>query len=68
MAQDAPRDAAGRPLAPVFGGEQNSETHYHNVAYKVNRVAINLEKMNVRAVRRGGARAVAACAATAAAL
>jgi hypothetical protein len=38
-----------RPTAPIFGVDESRDlkVFYHNVAYKTNRVAINLEKMKV---------------------
>lgn len=54
MAADVARDAAGRPLSPSYGDPKDPEIFYTNVAYKVNRVAINIEKMKVNADLRGG--------------
>lgn len=46
---NAPVDAAGRPLAPILDVDESKDVQvfYHNVAYKANRVAINVEKMKV---------------------
>lgn len=46
--------AASRPTEPILEGDlKDPKTFYHNAAYKTSRVAINLEKMKVRA--RAGA-------------
>jgi hypothetical protein len=38
-----------RPTAPIFDVDDTKDlkVHWHNVAYKTNRVVINLEKMKV---------------------
>lgn len=39
-----------RPTEPILDGDlKEPKTFYHNAAYKTSRVAINLEKMKVRA-------------------
>lgn len=47
MAMDTPVE---RPTAPIFDVDEAKDlkTYWHNVAYKTNRVVINLEKMKVR--------------------
>lgn len=47
-----PVDAVGRPTAPIFDVDESKDvqTFYHNVAYKTNRVVINVEKMKVRSL------------------
>ncbi|KAF6252197.1 hypothetical protein COO60DRAFT_1554631, partial [Scenedesmus sp. NREL 46B-D3] len=44
-----------RPTAPIFGVDESKDlkVFYHNVAYKTNRVAINLEKMKILKDRLG---------------
>lgn len=44
-----------RPTAPILGVDESKDlkAFYHNVAYKTNRVAINLEKMKVNSNLRG---------------
>ncbi|WIA11305.1 hypothetical protein OEZ86_002284 [Tetradesmus obliquus] len=44
-----------RPTAPILGVDESKDlkAFYHNVAYKTNRVAINLEKMKILKDRLG---------------
>eukprot|EP00878_Enallax_costatus_P001771 GHUV01001929.1.p1 GENE.GHUV01001929.1~~GHUV01001929.1.p1 ORF type:complete len:119 (+),score=13.17 GHUV01001929.1:157-513(+) len=50
-----PVDAVGRPTAPVLDVDDSKDVQafYHNVAYKTNRVAINVEKMKILKDRLG---------------
>lgn len=38
------------PMSPIFDVDEGKDVKvfYHNVAYKANRMAINVEKMKVR--------------------
>lgn len=46
---------AGGPMTPIFGVDESQDvkTFYHNVAYKANRMAINVEKMKILKERLG---------------